>query len=583
MKKLSLFLFALAATFARADVLIPWRTITAIPSPTLTLSGDASGSTTFLANGGATLSTTLTNVNSNVGTFGNATQSLTLIADAKGRITAVSAQTVTPAWTSITGKPTTAAGFGITNGAALDTFGAFTTTGLVAQTSAGNYAARTLTAPAAGISVTNGSGVAGNPTLVLANDLAGVEGLSTNGIAARTATDTWTTRTITAPAAGITVGNGDGVAGNPTLALANDLAAVEGLSGTGIPARTATDTWTTRTLTAGTGISVSNGDGVAGNPTINNTGVTSVAMTVPGTFYSVSGSPVTTTGTLALSLLTQSANTFFAGPVSGSAATPTMRTLVQADTQLAEAPNRNALATRGGVRLNGFGTSFAKAGMGTDLITTGPFSISMMLRIPQTALASSTLAAISSGTTDNVPFSFNVILRPSGFVEVQLIAATNSANIRYMLGTDNLLSLYGGETVHLVVIRNGAAQPTVKINGTTLAFGADVTSGTPPADWSGTVTGSNFLFGHLASAVGEPYSVFAASLYNFALTSAEILEVFKLGGGVPARFQYGTEAAIYSSDFSAGVDGWWTGDGTTITGNIDQDADGVGSPPSNDG
>ena len=48
---------------------------------------------------------------------------------------------------------------------------------------------------------------------------------------------------------------------------------VEGLSTTGLATRTATDTWTTRTITAGTGISISNGDGVSGNPTINATGL----------------------------------------------------------------------------------------------------------------------------------------------------------------------------------------------------------------------------------------------------------------------------------------------------------------------
>lgn len=58
--------------------------------------------------------------------------------------------------------------------------------------------------------------------------------------------------------------------------------------------------------------------------------VTSVAMTVPG-ILSVSGSPVTTTGTLALSLATQSANTVFAGPSSGGAVAPTFRSLVSAD------------------------------------------------------------------------------------------------------------------------------------------------------------------------------------------------------------------------------------------------------------
>src|SRR4249919_1380923 len=91
---------------------------------------------------------------------------------------------------------------------------------------------------------------------------------NTNGIICQTAADTFAGRTLTAPAAGITVTNGGGVAGNPTLALADDLNAVEGLSTTGLAARTAASTWTTRTVTAGTGIGVTNGDGVSGNPTI---------------------------------------------------------------------------------------------------------------------------------------------------------------------------------------------------------------------------------------------------------------------------------------------------------------------------
>lgn len=55
--------------------------------------------------------------------------------------------------------------------------------------------------------------------LALANDLLAVENLATTGLATRTATDTWTTRTITGTANELTVSNGDGVAGNPTLSL----------------------------------------------------------------------------------------------------------------------------------------------------------------------------------------------------------------------------------------------------------------------------------------------------------------------------------------------------------------------------
>ena len=59
--------------------------------------------------------------------------------------------------------------------------------------------------------------------------------------------------------------------------------------------------------------------------------VSSVAMTVPGTIYGIAGSPVTTSGTLALSLLTQNANVAFVGPATGAAAVPTFRALAGAD------------------------------------------------------------------------------------------------------------------------------------------------------------------------------------------------------------------------------------------------------------
>lgn len=58
--------------------------------------------------------------------------------------------------------------------------------------------------------------------------------------------------------------------------------------------------------------------------------VTSVGLSLPSIF-SVSGSPVTTSGTLTGALATQTANTVFAGPTSGGAAAPTFRALANAD------------------------------------------------------------------------------------------------------------------------------------------------------------------------------------------------------------------------------------------------------------
>lgn len=58
--------------------------------------------------------------------------------------------------------------------------------------------------------------------------------------------------------------------------------------------------------------------------------VTSVALSMPAEF-SVTGSPVTGAGTLAVAKATQSANLVYAGPTTGAAAAPTFRSLVAAD------------------------------------------------------------------------------------------------------------------------------------------------------------------------------------------------------------------------------------------------------------
>jgi hypothetical protein len=150
-------------------------------------------------------------------------------------------------------------------------------TGFTVRTGSETYAQRVIEATNATIAIVNGNGVSGNPGLALAQQGATTgEVLKWNGTIWAPAADNNSGGTVTsvgigAPAAGITVSNSPVTgAGTINLSLANDLAAVEGLTGTGIAVRTGADTWATRTLVAGTGISLTNANGTAGDITITN-------------------------------------------------------------------------------------------------------------------------------------------------------------------------------------------------------------------------------------------------------------------------------------------------------------------------
>jgi hypothetical protein len=81
----------------------------------------------------------------------------------------------------------------------------------------------------------------------LAANLTALAAVPSGGLLVRTGAGTATARSLVAPATGLTVTNGDGVAGAPTLGLANDLAALEALSSTGIARRTGADAWSVGT------------------------------------------------------------------------------------------------------------------------------------------------------------------------------------------------------------------------------------------------------------------------------------------------------------------------------------------------
>jgi hypothetical protein len=82
-------------------------------------------------------------------------------------------------------------------------------------------------------------------------------------------------------------------------------------------------------ITIGTGLTLSTSTGILDAIGSGGT-VTSVGLSMPSIF-SVTNSPITSSGAISTSLVVQGANTFFGGPASGFSATPSFRLLVSGD------------------------------------------------------------------------------------------------------------------------------------------------------------------------------------------------------------------------------------------------------------
>jgi hypothetical protein len=137
-------------------------------NPTINLIGDLSGS------GTTSITTTLATVNSNVGTFAGIT------VNGKGLVTAATALT-------------TLAGYGIVDAQPLDATltalaGLNTTTGVVVQSGTDTFTKRTLTGTTNRITITDGTGVSGNPTFDISSSYVGQSTITTLGTVT---TGTW--------------------------------------------------------------------------------------------------------------------------------------------------------------------------------------------------------------------------------------------------------------------------------------------------------------------------------------------------------------------------------------------------------
>ena len=153
--------------------------------------------------------------------------------------------------------------------------------------------------------------------------------------------------------------------------------------------------------------------------------VTSVGMTVPS-ILSVTPSTITTSGSFALSLTTESANQIFAGPSSGAAATPTFRSLTSAD--IPALPYGTGTVTSVGLSLPGIFTV-----TGSPVTTSGTLTATLA-----TETANYVFAGPTSGAAAAPSFRALVSTDIPALSYQSVVAPTTVTTATYSISTTNL-------------------------------------------------------------------------------------------------------------------------------------------------
>lgn len=291
--------------------------------------------------------------------------------------------------------------------AGLLTSSAALTDGQILVGSTGNPPTPTTITAGTGISVTNAAGsitIATAPGSQVTSFSAGTTGFTPNSA---------TTGNITL-AGTLSVANGG--TGLTSLGTANQ---VLGVNSAGTAAEY-------KTISAGTGMSVVDGANVI---TLNNTGVTSVGLQDSSTtaIYTITNTPVTTTGTLTMTLASQTANTVFAAP-NGSAGQPSFRALTLDD--LGTALQLYKESATAPVTPVSSGTNSVAIGSGSSATAVGSFAegAGTNARIfGQKAYANGSFA--SAGDAQHGVYVLRNVSTGTGFVELFLDGVTATERI----------------------------------------------------------------------------------------------------------------------------------------------------------
>lgn len=315
------------------------------------------------------------------------------------------------------------------------------------------------------------------------------------GIIVKTGSGAVSARSVDVSGTGLSVSNGSGVSGNPTLSLSGLISAIAQVGGTGLLAIQG-GTTAGNVLIAGTNdqISVTNGNGQGGNPTIS----MSSNPVVPGTAGMVipvgtsAQEPVGTQGQFRFNSDTQTFDGYAAGNWRQFSLAGGVTTFSAGSTGLTPAAATSGAITLGGV-LNGAsgGTGVANSGktitLGGSLTLSGAYDLTLTqtastsVTLPTTGTLA-TLAGSETLTNKTISGASNTLsnIGNSSLTNSSITIGSTAVSLGGTLATFAGVSI-SGATNTLSNIGNGSlTNSSVTYNGVTVALGA-----------SGTITAAN--------------------------------------------------------------------------------------------
>ena len=224
-------------------------------------------------------------------------------------------------------------------------------------------------------------------------------------------------------------------------------------------------------------------------------------------------------------------------------------------------PNSNPNAL-GGLRFNSSGTQRVTTTLTGQNINLAEFSLAISFKVPNSPPAVNAYGICFIGpSAGTVGIAKNIAIWLNGDGSLQIYFRNDEPGTVHVTAIyNNFIQEYKNKIVHFVFIRNLTGNPSIYING--LNVSSSFSFGANGWTWQSELTSTYFTIGTIVAGAGFDFlgDIYYASIYNLALSSADVLEIYSNHGIVPFKYQWGSFNSLVTGDDStfASDTGFWS-------------------------